>query len=225
MSDPTDWRGVTLVLDGAAGAISIALLVHGDVVGERIAERTGRASTLGPAEQVPSLVRALRALGPEGPIARVVVGAGPGSFTGLRAAAAFAKGIAHGGGVPLYAIPSLSLMVARALDGGRLGTQRHVVATLDALRGERFAQSFAVDAAAGTITPVGDALRVPASAQSPEWIGPGTAVDVLPSAAHATRVLSHATPVEITSWEPVYGRLAEAQVQWEAAHATRTANG
>ena len=25
-------------------------------------------------------------------------------------------------------------------------------------------------------------------------------------------------PVDLASWEPVYGRLAEAQVKWEAAH-------
>ena len=25
-------------------------------------------------------------------------------------------------------------------------------------------------------------------------------------------------PVELASWEPDYGRLAEAQVKWEAAH-------
>jgi tRNA threonylcarbamoyladenosine biosynthesis protein TsaB len=27
-----------------------------------------------------------------------------------------------------------------------------------------------------------------------------------------------AKPVELTTWEPQYGRKAEAQVRWEAAH-------
>jgi tRNA threonylcarbamoyladenosine biosynthesis protein TsaB len=27
-------------------------------------------------------------------------------------------------------------------------------------------------------------------------------------------------PVAVDSWEPAYGRLAEAQVQWEARHGT-----
>jgi tRNA threonylcarbamoyladenosine biosynthesis protein TsaB len=38
----------------------------------------------------------------------VVVGAGPGSFTGLRIAAATGKGLAHGLGIPLWSLSSLA---------------------------------------------------------------------------------------------------------------------
>ena len=37
-----------------------------------------------------------------------------------------------------------------------------------------------------------------------------------PHARSAMRV--EATVVDLASWEPAYGRLAEAQVKWEASH-------
>ena len=49
-----------------------------------------------------------------GAIDRVVCGAGPGSFTSLRIAGAIAKGIASGLGRPLFAVPSLALVVGGA---------------------------------------------------------------------------------------------------------------
>lgn len=48
---------------------------------------------------------------------RIVVGEGPGSFTGVRVAAATAKGLSHGLGVPLHAASSLA-GVAMATDTG-----------------------------------------------------------------------------------------------------------
>jgi len=61
----------------------------------------------------------------------VVVGGGPGSFTGVRVAGATAKGIVHALGIPLYAVSSLM-----ALAAGVGGGERPVVPLLDA-RGER----------------------------------------------------------------------------------------
>ena len=52
---------------------------------------------------------------------RVVCGAGPGSFTSLRIAGAIAKGSASGVGCPLFAVPSMALIVGGAqLPGGPL---------------------------------------------------------------------------------------------------------
>lgn len=64
----------------------------------------------------------------------IVCGAGPGSFTGVRIAAATAKGLAHARGVPLYACSSLlaSAVAAGAFD-------RPVCALFDARRGEAYA--------------------------------------------------------------------------------------
>ncbi len=155
----------------------------------------------------------------------VVCGNGPGSFTSLRIAAALAKGVAHGARCPLHAVPSL-LLAATALDapGGYL-------VHADAIRGERFAQGVVVDTAgmvdaAGPVQRLGwDAL--PAAAQgrrraavlaSPE---PLQEAFLLTPSAHGLRRVHPrwwAEPVALAAWEPAYGRLAEAQVQWEARH-------
>jgi tRNA threonylcarbamoyl adenosine modification protein YeaZ len=58
---------------------------------------------------VPSIVEVMTAVGvSRREIDGVVVGAGPGSFTGLRIAAACAKGLAYTLGLPLWAISSLA---------------------------------------------------------------------------------------------------------------------
>jgi len=52
-------------------------------------------------------------------------------------------------------------------------------------------------------------------------VGPGREIDVSPHARGVATLLDsiiEAGPVDIASWEPDYGRLAEAQVRWEAAH-------
>jgi|MDTC01.1.fsa_nt_gb tRNA threonylcarbamoyladenosine biosynthesis protein TsaB len=61
----------------------------------------------------------------------LVIGTGPGSFTGLRVGLALAKGLALGAGVPLYGISSLALWAASA----GVGLVRPI---LDARRGQFF---------------------------------------------------------------------------------------
>ena len=107
MSRPARWspEGVYLALDtsGPLGSVAIAR-------GPRV---LGRAYLPERTEQAASLVPALRSvldqagLRPDA-IDGVVVGAGPGSFTGVRIAAATAKGMAHALGVPLWAFSSLA---------------------------------------------------------------------------------------------------------------------
>ena len=63
----------------------------------------------------------------------VAIGAGPGSFTGLRIGMATAKGIAFAAGRPLWAVSSLA---ALAHD---LGGDDAIACVLDARRGEVFA--------------------------------------------------------------------------------------
>ena len=93
----------------------------------------------------------------------VAVGAGPGSFTGLRIGMATAKGIAFATGKPLWAVSSLA---ALALEAPKDGV---IVAALDARKGEIFAGTF--EKRDGAVTAVGpervlvpSALEVPAGA-------------------------------------------------------------
>lgn len=69
----------------------------------------------------------------------VAVGAGPGSFTGLRIGMATAKGIAFAIGRPLWAVSSLAALAWHA----RGADAEAVVAVLDARRGEVYAGCFA----------------------------------------------------------------------------------
>lgn len=156
----------------------------------------------------------------------VVCGAGPGSFTSLRIAASLAKGMAHGTGAALFAVPSLLLAGASATE---LSAGRYVVHA-DALRHERYAlpvrrRDDGTTAVAGPLGRVSVAQlcaeappegRV-AVLQSPldderHVVVPSLAA--LPLAGGAWRE----TPVSLADWEPVYGRVAEAQVKWEERH-------
>ncbi|MDE2663249.1 MAG: tRNA (adenosine(37)-N6)-threonylcarbamoyltransferase complex dimerization subunit type 1 TsaB [Gemmatimonadota bacterium] len=90
-------------------------------------------------------------------IGRVVVGAGPGSFTGVRIAASLAKGWCHARGVPLFAYSSLRAVAASA------GRDR-VCALFDARRGEVYGAAFADG-------PLGAPVRGPAACDIGRWLG------------------------------------------------------
>lgn len=61
---------------------------------------------------------------------------------------------------------------------------------------------------------------------SPAFVDSDEAI-VFPDARRVLRIASWPTagPVDLASWEPHYGRLAEAQVQWENAHGTPLPSG
>jgi tRNA threonylcarbamoyladenosine biosynthesis protein TsaB len=158
-------------------------------------------------------------------IARIVCGAGPGSFTSLRVAGSVAKGLAVGYGVDLYAVSSLILTVAGARPPLSEG---EYLSVLDAMRGEYFAAKVTLLADQAVIQ------REPTAMVGPEdlaelaernphvrVVGPGQALDFRPHARGVAPLLESLVeqgPVDLASWEPDYGRLAEAQVRWEAAH-------
>lgn len=83
---------------------SVALMVEGAVAARRfLAVPAAHASGLIPAVRAVLEQAGVR----RGDLDGIVVGAGPGSFTGVRIGAAAAKGLACGLGVPLYATSSL----------------------------------------------------------------------------------------------------------------------
>lgn len=161
--------------------------------------------------------------------AGVICGAGPGSFTSLRIAASCAKGFAHGATLPLYAVSSLLLAAADAVSRCAAGTY---LVHSDALRGERYTLEVEISDA-GLVRALGPQQRCPLASLD-GWIerelmrlavgcSPTPERETLivtPRAAHLGRIsaVEWATPLSLDSWEPAYGRLAEAQVKWEAAH-------
>jgi tRNA threonylcarbamoyladenosine biosynthesis protein TsaB len=96
----------------------------------------------------------------------VAVGAGPGSFTGLRIAYATAKGLCYASGAPLLAVPSL-LALAQAAASYR----GPVVAALDARRGEVFAAEHQASGSRTPLLPSGPAETGGAYAAAPASLG------------------------------------------------------
>ena len=162
----------------------------------------------------------------------IVCGAGPGSFTSLRIAGSLAKGLAFAGGCALYSVSSLMLAAATVQRAGRY------IVHADALRGERFAldveigvdglaraQSAVRRVAFADLVPMSEGRERLAVLSSPE---PELELQIVtPDAAAIVRSVDWFAdgPVSLDQWEPDYGRLAEAQVKWEAAHGRALADG
>ncbi|MBE0417287.1 MAG: tRNA (adenosine(37)-N6)-threonylcarbamoyltransferase complex dimerization subunit type 1 TsaB, partial [Coriobacteriia bacterium] len=99
-----------------------------------------------------------------GDLCEVVVGRGPGSFTGARIGVATAKGLAHGLGTPLYGAGTLDAIAWAC--AGRFSGLLGVVG--DAMRGEVYPALFALeDGAARRLT--GDRVAYPSDVVA-EWL-------------------------------------------------------
>jgi tRNA threonylcarbamoyl adenosine modification protein YeaZ len=75
----------------------------------------------------------------------VVVGTGPGTFTGVRLGVATARAIALSLAVPVVGVSSLSALVAAALGDDPDGVHSVVVPSIDARRGEVFAAVYVAE--------------------------------------------------------------------------------
>ena len=213
---------ITLAIDASTYAGDVAVLDGKIVLAESRAEMKG-------AEQerlMPAVAETLDRAGVAvGGLERVVCGAGPGSFTSLRIAAGIAKGIALGVGIPLHGVSSLALLVG----GAGLGEGTYLAA-LDALRGEFYLALYAIDAAGipSELEPARLVAATEVELIAGEWgariVSPtrfeGSIVGAPRASAVAllARSIDDAGAVDLASWEPSYGRLAEAQVRWEVAH-------
>lgn len=213
---------ITLAVDASTYEGSACVVIDGLVASEAaVAMKGAHEERLMPAvamviEQAGVVVTTLD---------RIVCGAGPGSFTSLRIAGAIAKGIATGAGRPLYAVPSMALMIgAPDVRPGRY------LAAVDALRGEYYvalydrAANGRVDeleparlVAAGDVAEIAETYG--AVIASPATFPNGVAARPRASAiVHLEHMLEARGRVDVATWEPSYGRLAEAQVRWESAH-------
>ena len=208
---------LTLALEAATSIGSVAVLRDNELLASReVAMRSGAEEHL-----LPAIDESLREAGATvRDLARMVCGAGPGSFTSLRVSASLAKGIAFAQGIPLYAVPSLALIAGDVSLGNGV-----YLAVLDALRGDVFAAAYSrADDAVAELAPVRlvarDSLAREAARLQATVVGPEERPRTNPRAANVVRLglwLAQ-PPVPLAAWEPDYGRLAEAQVKWEQAH-------
>jgi tRNA threonylcarbamoyladenosine biosynthesis protein TsaB len=126
-----------LALDSSTRGGSVAVGAGGRVLAQRVLEATTGASSL----LMPAVDETVRAAGvAPRDLSAVVVGGGPGSFTGLRIAAATAKALVRALGVPLFAFSGLMAHAATLRSGGR-----PVAALFDARNREVFAGCWRFD--------------------------------------------------------------------------------
>lgn len=219
-----------LGLDTATMTAGIAILDGDRVLAEARHDASGRTADLLVAIDA---VFARAQLEPTA-LDAVAIGAGPGSFTGLRIGMATAKGIAFAAQRPLWLVSSLAALAedARAtLDRSR----RVIAAVLDARRGEVFAGCFRApdlvplgiervfapgelaDWARGLagedpITYAGDALAAHREALEPlaeHWLA------MTPSGAAVARLAAIGPRTDaLASGAPSYIRPSEAEVKY-----------
>ncbi len=213
---------ITLAIDASTYRGSVAVLDDARVLAaEHVAMRGAEHEHL-----MPAVVAALEHAGRAArDIDRVVCGRGPGSFTSLRIAGSIAKGIAVGVARPLFAVSSLALLVAAA--PARSG--RHLAA-LDALRGEFYVGLYEIwpdlqlcelESARLILSDRVDAFAAELGATVVSPMRQAGWIQSQPDAAAIDRcaaLIAESGPVDVRTWEPLYGRLAEAQVRWESTH-------
>ncbi|MEP6780767.1 MAG: tRNA (adenosine(37)-N6)-threonylcarbamoyltransferase complex dimerization subunit type 1 TsaB, partial [Gemmatimonadaceae bacterium] len=217
-----------LVIEAATAAGSVALAVDGVIIAERdIPMGASREDAL-----LPAIASVLNEAGiaPRELLA-IACGSGPGSFTSLRIAAALAKGFVFANDAQLFAVPSLLLAAASLHES----TGNYIVHS-DALRGDRYtlpihvSDSGQVNVAGAqrrlSLAELEDVFRVASQPIALVAVGNSkvTEHDSMVVQPHARNIIAlmnswpHFGPVDVSSWEPDYGRAAEAQVKWEIAH-------
>ena len=147
--------------------------------------------------------------------ATVLVGVGPGSFTGIRVAIAAAHGIAIGWNAKLLGFSSLALLAASS------GIDGEVAAVMNGGHGELFVQQFdgQIQPATGLLNlPPGaaaeavsaDVVAGPGAGAVVEARGNGRAIEAWPSASNVLRL-----PESLRNLEPspVYARAPDAKVR------------
>jgi tRNA threonylcarbamoyladenosine biosynthesis protein TsaB len=200
-----------LAVDTSSAACSAALFDEGGACLASRDEQIGRGHS---ERLVPMLAELLDGRS----AAHILVGVGPGSFTGIRVGIAAAHGLAIGWGAELVGMSSLALLAASVEEAGEVAT-----AILGG-HGELFVQQFdsrgepasalanlppaAAAAAATAELVVGSGARQLVDARG--W---GEARDACPSAANALKL-----PADLRRLpaKPVYARAPDARVK-EAA--------
>lgn len=197
-----------LALDTSTAACTAALLEpDGTIVASRD-EVIGR----GHAERLMPLIEEML----DGHVpTRILVGVGPGSFTGLRVGIAAAHGMAIGWSVPLSGMNSLALLAASAPHG-----EGKVAAAMAGGHGELFVQTFDRK----KLTATGPILNLSPSAAAMKVDAPlvvGSGAEALVAARHsgealpllptASRAMSLPELLRMMECKPIYARAPDAK--------------
>jgi len=197
---------LTLVIESATPALSVALIDRGNVVG-RFHEVVGR----GHAERLmPAIATLLNHRRPD----TILVDCGPGSFTGIRVGIAAALGLRLGWSVPAAGFSSLALIAAGR--GPRTGP---FAVAIEGGHGEIFVQRFrdagTPDGSFASMTPAAAAVAITdhdvfgsGAAALVQQRGSGAAHPAMPDAAHAAALPADACRLAPV---PLYGRAPDAR--------------
>lgn len=224
---------IVLGLDTATLTSGIAIVRDAEVLAEARHDASGRTA---------DLLLAIDAVCQRAGIApaaldAMAIGAGPGSFTGLRIGMATAKGIAFAAARPLWVVSSLAALAADTRESLPPGDARRdglIVAALDARRGEVYAGCYragvlvgeervlAPGALAGWVaTLAGDAMLTfggDAIAAHPDVLAPmaarWSAVRTPSGAAVARLALAGERADGLLHGAPAYIRPSEAEVMY-----------
>lgn len=195
-----------LVIDTSTAACTVALFDEGGLCLASASHIIGR----GHAERLVPMVEDL--MGGR-PASRVLVGVGPGSFTGIRVALAAAQGLGIGWDAEVAGMSSLALLAA--------GTEADgiVVAAMEGGHGELFVQSFDgrsieprsqllnLSPAAAAHVCAGAVVVGPGAQRLVDARGWGSAITDWPSAKNVIRLPRKLRNLPV---KPIYGRAPDA---------------
>jgi tRNA threonylcarbamoyladenosine biosynthesis protein TsaB len=210
-----------LAIDGALGLFSAALAVDGEIAAA--ASRGGNVALEAGLTLIADLI-AGAAIGPA-ELHRLAVGVGPGGFTGLRIAVAYAKSLAQAWELPLVAVSSFDILEY----GRELETLLTVVVGRPGVISARYRGASGVRRASGWIEPVLDevlpaglresltTLGAPkdvlaALAERAITVNPLEPLVTPPAAAAALVAASREAATSLHDVRPDYGELPAAKI-------------
>ena len=197
-----------LAIDTSTAACTAALFGDGGKCVARADEQIGRGHAERLAPMVAEILEGRRA-------ETILVGVGPGSFTGMRVGIAAAHGLAIGWAAQILGMSSLALLAASAGEDGE------IAAAMIGGHGELFVQQFGAGLAAQTevlsLKPADAAAGItathvagPGAAPLVDARGWGEAVECWPTAANA---LLLPEPLRSLPPAPVYVRAPDAKIR------------